>query len=47
MHEASGANELRQRLRSALAIEDSDVRLASLIALAEAGPGYLETIQID
>jgi len=47
MREAPGANDFRQRLRSVLAIEDSDVRLASLIALADAGPGYLETIQID
>jgi HAD superfamily phosphatase (TIGR01681 family) len=47
MHEGSPATHFRERLRSAIGIEDGDARLRSLMALAEAGPGYLETIQID
>jgi FkbH-like protein len=47
MHDAPAATGFRERLISARAIEDSRVRLDSLIALAGAGPGYLETIQLD
>ena len=41
------AADFSARLKEALATEDDHVRLEALRSLADAAPGYVETIQLD